>query len=229
MAKKTATRKMNERHNHQPDAPEANSVEEKVGHFLHSFVLPHWPMLVAAVLVIIIAAIAGKQWSDYKAEKLATAFAEVRTAETVSQLRQLASEYKDTKPGELAAFSAARQLYEEEQYLQAAEAFAKFNEQYKQSELAVDALLGWAYALENNQQYSDSQKIYLDVVRTEKASAEAKAEAYCGAGRTALALDTPEKARQHFESAMAEVDQGVYRQQAEQMLEKIQEKSANHE
>ena len=221
MAKKTATRKMQDKRHAAQAGEELNSAEAKVGNFLHNFVRPNWPVLVAMVLIAIVAVLVILEWQQREKQQLAGAFAEVKTAKTISALRKLADKYGTQAPGELAAFLVARRLYEEAQYVETANAFEQFVENFPNSKLKVDAYFGWAYSLENNNLLADAQTIYLKISEMARAAAEGKAEAFCGAARTAYALDKQEKARQYYEAAMSAVDQGYYKEQAQEMLKRM--------
>lgn len=221
MAKKTTTRKMHDKRHAAQAGNELNGAEAKVGNFLHNFVRPNWPILVAMVLLVIVAILVIMEWQQREKQELAGAFAEVRAAKTISALQKLADKYGTQAPGELAAFQAARRLYEDAQYVEAANAFEQFVESFTNSELTIDAYFGRAYSLENDKLLADAHTIYLNINEMPAATAEDKAEAFCGAARTAYALDKPEKVRQYYESAMSAVDQGYYKEQAQEMLKRM--------
>lgn len=224
MAKKTVTRKFHDRHDSAGGHGEPKNAEQKVSQFICDVVLPNWVSILLAALIAVAVVIGFHNWSQAQREKRAEMLAEVSAAATVGELRALAEKYSGKPAGLIATFAAAKQLYTERQYVEAENAFATFAKDHPKTQLAVDALIGWAYSLEARGKSANAEKVFLDAAGNPNAAAEQRAEALCGAGRNALAQGEKQfaTARRHYENAMAAVDTGLYRQRARDALQRIE-------
>lgn len=178
--------------------------------------------ITAVALVAIVAVVIGV--SSARAAKVARGFAALQAAEDAQAFIDVADEFSGTAPGVQASLEAARRLYEEGKYDQAATRFALVLQTYADLPVAEAARFGEAYSLEAQKEYQGAQKRFADLVESVADTAKI-VDACLGVARCARAQGKFAEAGKWIQRASERQAEGVlaYRiEEARKALEAAQ-------
>lgn len=184
----------------------ADAMLSRVNEFVTNTLAPRAGLIVALVLAVVVIALGLRLHVQNQNTQLARAWQTVEGADSEVALTEIAQSQKGRMVGGMALFSLAKTAYEEGDFEGAVVHFDAFLKSYPASDLADDARLGRAYALEELENYDEAAVAFQDS-GAEADTPMMRAQAYLGAGRCLAALDKDEKAREALENARAEADE----------------------
>jgi len=168
------------------------------------WLLPYGRQIAVAVLLVLVAVAAVRMVSARRAERLGAGFAALSKAEDTEALQAVARDHDGSPAAARARLLAARRLYDEGKYDQAATAFSLAHKAAQDPALTVAASLGEAYALEASGKPEAAEKAFADIAA--KAGSQAMAiDAWLGAERCAKAQGKLAEAEKYLERATASV------------------------
>lgn len=169
-----------------------------------TWILPYGRQIAAAVLLVLVAIAVVRVVSARREERLGAGFAALSKAEDTEALQAVARDHDGSPAAARARLQAARRLYDEGKYDQAATAFSLAHKAAADPALAVAAGLGEAYAVEASGQPEAAEKTFADMAAKTDSKAMA-IDAWLGAGRCAKAQGKLAEAEKYLERATAAV------------------------
>ncbi len=205
-----------------------NAAEYQVITFFEEYIAPYWRPLLWGLLVIILAALLAFRFIATREAERAAAYSRLDTAGSSEELAILAAEYESQELSAMALLRKGNMLLQEEQnYEEAAAAFAQVAKEFSAEEYRIPALLGQAYALEAQEKFAEALTVFEKIIEQSDGQLSVQTAAWSGKGRNALALKREDEAQQAFSNVLDLVDNGPYAEQAREFLRDIEVDAIN--
>lgn len=166
----------------------------------HKWIIPFGWRIALLILVALVGVAVGKSLMSRRTERLGAGFAALSKAEDADALLAVARDHDGSPAAARAQLEAARRLFDEGKFDQAATKFSLARKAAQSSPLAVAAGLGEAYAVEASGKPEVAEKTFVEIAGNAGSDALAL-DAWLGAGRCAKAQGKLAEAEKHYSRA----------------------------
>ena len=181
--------------------PATDSLTTKITAFIQA-VQPHLKTILAAAIAVLVVVLAVSAVQAHKEAQLKASFAALGKAETTDELDKVAATHKGSVVAQEAALRAARKLYADGEFDEAAKRFANIKANLTR-ELRPAALNGQAYALEAAGRLKEAGETHGEAAQSGRSPAT-RVDALCSAGRCAKGRGEFDEAATWYKQAQEE-------------------------